>query len=140
MRKGNTPQKQRGKEAGTGKATTKEAQWEPDEWRVLQHLCEQSGTVIQKPWTSFSTQQQAALRQALLNCPVQVAGNAKTTAWHANEHKKLPKQNPGWVLKPGLEGTLTPYVEFLIPGKKKKYEIERAVFDRETGAIYNTAL
>ena len=50
------------------------------------------GDVTEIPWSSFSQDESTALATELMRCEVQISGNAKTTACHANLHEKLPKK------------------------------------------------
>jgi len=38
------------------------------------------------PWTTFNAKQAPLLEAELLDCTVQLSGNAKTSAWHGNTH------------------------------------------------------
>ncbi len=116
-------------------------------WELLQEAVETDGTITPVPWTRFSQAEATLLEAELLACPVQVAGNGKSTAAHANKHGKLPK--PSLLPNGEFIDTLdakdqmdkTDYFEMLISGGHKKNHggIERAIIDIVAGRVWITA-
>jgi hypothetical protein len=110
------------------------------------------GVVKEVPWASFGALPGApagvtegtALEADLAACEVQVSSNPRTTACHGNVNGLLPKKVtvPGGALLASLpkaqQPTYTPYIEFLIPGRKSEFGIERGMLDRVSGQIYIT--
>ena len=113
-------------------------------WDKIVAATEIEGTVTLLPWSSFSTDEGAALGAELLKCSVQVSSNPRTTACHGNDHKKLPKQvvvenfTKLSEVPTHEQPTHTDYIEFLVPGHKSTIGIERAILDKEDGLIYIT--
>jgi hypothetical protein len=122
-----------------------QGQWTkpPALWDKLKAAVDTPGDVTEIPWSSFSQDESTALATELMRCEVQISGNAKTTACHANLHEKLPKKVENAKTLADLPASEqpdhTPYIEFLITGHKKTTGIERGIIDRESGAIYLTA-
>ncbi len=96
-----------------------------------------TSNVVELPFNAIKAKdsQKQVVVDLLAGAPVQ-SGNTSTSAWHKNDHKKLPKFNP----KEGAvkDWELTPYLEFLIQGYKQRNMIERAVFDTSKGEVYMT--
>ncbi len=113
-------------------------------WDKIVAATEVEGNVTELPWSSFTTDEAGVLGPELLKCGVQISSNAKTTACHGNDHKKLPKQVNVSGFKELREvpshqqPAHTSYIEFLVPGHKSKIGIERAILDKDDGLIYIT--
>jgi hypothetical protein len=116
-------------------------------WGTLAHAVTVNGNITEVDWTSFEVNAAQALEDELCRCPVQIASNGTTTAYHGNAHKKLPKpvvvpeNRPLHEVPKDQQHLYTDYIEFTIAGghKNKHNGIERGILDRQTGAIFITA-
>lgn len=116
-------------------------------WGALAAGVVKSGAVTVVQWSSFSDDAANNLEAELCECPVQRVSTGRTTAWHGNAHRKLPKKVAGPGGEPldqvakDQQHLYTDYVEFTIAGghKNKHNGIERGILDRITGQIYITA-
>jgi hypothetical protein len=114
-------------------------------WDRLAQAVKTSGNVTELPWASLEAKSARKLVEELRDLPVQDSSNPKSSPFHGNAHKKLPKQvhvPEGKELSqlPADEQVKrTPYVEILVPGHKSTSGIERGIIDTWSKQVYLTA-